>query len=59
MDTEKGWEHYNQTTELMNAPIYKLNKTIVERFKIQALPSVVQGQGDGVVVREIDAKVLN
>lgn len=59
MNTDKGWEYYNQTTELMNAPIYKLNKTIVERFQIQALPSVVQGQGDGVVVREIDARVLN
>ena len=59
MNTEKGWEHYNQTTELMNAPIYKLNKTIIDRFKIQALPSVVEGQGDAVLVREIDARVLN
>ncbi|MDO8827627.1 TrbC family F-type conjugative pilus assembly protein [Methylophaga sp.] len=59
MDTEKGWEHYNQTTELMNAPIYKLNKTIIERFQIQALPSVVEGLGDTILVREIDARVLN
>jgi conjugal transfer pilus assembly protein TraW len=59
MNTEKGWAHYNQTTELMNAPLYKLNKTIVERFHIQALPSVVEGQGDSVLVREIDARVLN
>lgn len=59
MDTDKGWEHYNKTTELMNAPIYKLNKTIVERFHIQSLPSVVEGQGDSVLVREIDARVLN
>jgi len=59
MNTEKGWDHYNQTTGLMNAPIYKLNKTIIERFKIQALPSVVEGQGDLILVREIDARVLN
>jgi conjugal transfer pilus assembly protein TraW len=59
MNNEKGWDHYNQTTELMNAPIYKLNKTIIERFKIQALPSVVEGQGDSILVREIDARVLN
>jgi conjugal transfer pilus assembly protein TraW len=59
MDTDKGWEHYNKTTELMNAPIYKLNKTIIERFHIQSLPSVVEGQGDSVLVREIDARVLN
>ncbi len=59
MNTENGWDHYNQTTELMNAPIYKLNKTIIERFQIQALPSVVEGQGDTILVREIDARVLN
>lgn len=59
MDTENGWDHYNQTTELMNAPIYKLNKTIIERFQIQSLPSVVEGQGDTILVREIDARVLN
>ena len=59
MDTENGWDHYNQTTELMNAPIYKLNKTIIERFQIQSLPSVVEGQGDTILIREIDARVLN
>ncbi|NOT10589.1 MAG: hypothetical protein HOP23_01930 [Methylococcaceae bacterium] len=59
MTTDKGWEYYNQTTELMNAPIYRLNKTIIERFQIQALPSVVEGLGDTILVREIDARVLN
>ena len=59
MNIDKGWEHYNQTTELMNAPLYKLNQTIVDRFKIQALQSVVEGHGNGVLVREIDARVLN
>ncbi len=59
MNTGNGWDHYNQTTALMNAPIYKLNKTIIERFQIQALPSVVEGQGDTILVREIDARVLN
>lgn len=59
MNTDKGWEHYNKTTELMNAPIYKLNKTIVDRFHLQALPSIIEGSGDGVLVKEIDARVLN
>ena len=59
MNNDEGWEHYNQTTEIMNAPIYKINKTIIDRFKIQALPSVVEGQGDSILVREIDARVLN
>ena len=59
MDTGKGWEHYNQTTGIMNAPLYKINKTIIDRFKIQALPSIVEGQGASILVREIDARVLN
>ena len=59
MNNDKGWDHYNKTTELMNAPIYKLNKTIIERFKIQVLPSVVEGQGESILVRELDARVLN
>lgn len=59
MNTENGWQNYNQTTELMNAPIYKLNQTIVDRFKLQALPSIVEGSGENIVVREIDARVLN
>ena len=59
MNSENGWEHYNQTQQLMNAPIYKLNKTIVERFQIHALPSVVEGQGTMVKVSEIDARALN
>jgi conjugal transfer pilus assembly protein TraW len=59
MNTEKGWGHYNETASLMNAPIYKINKTIIERFKIRALPSLVEGQGNKVLVREIDVRVLN
>lgn len=59
VNTNKGWKHYNETTALMNAPIYKLNKAIVDRFKIKALPSIVEGRGDSIVVKEIDARGLN
>jgi conjugal transfer pilus assembly protein TraW len=59
MNNHKGWDHYNQTTGIMNAPLYKINKTIIDRFKIQALPSIVEGQGASILVREIDARVLN
>jgi conjugal transfer pilus assembly protein TraW len=59
MDTEQGWAQYNQTQTLLNGPIYKLNQSIVDRFKIQALPSVVQGVGSSVKVSEIDARVLH
>lgn len=56
MRTDKGWDHYNQTTALLNAPIYKLNKTIVERFMIEALPSVIEGNGDKIMVKEISVR---
>lgn len=59
MDTKQGWEQYNQTQTLLNVPIYKLNQTIVDRFKIQALPSVVQGEGSSLKVSEIDARELH
>jgi len=59
MGNENGWDHYNRIQETMNAPIYKLNLTIVERFHINALPSVVEGDGGVVKVREIDSRGLN
>jgi conjugal transfer pilus assembly protein TraW len=59
MNTVKGWDHYNKITNLMNAPIYKLNQIIVDRFHIQALPSVIEGNGDGVLLKEIDTRLTN
>jgi conjugal transfer pilus assembly protein TraW len=59
INTEKGWDHYNRTTELLNAPIYKLTQAIVDRFQVQALPSVIQGKGASILVREIDPRGLN
>lgn len=37
----------------MNGPLYKLNKSVIDRFKIEALPTVIEGSGDKVVAREI------
>ncbi|NOS75231.1 MAG: hypothetical protein HOP36_12005 [Methyloglobulus sp.] len=56
MDHENGWDHYNLTQETLNAPIYKLNQTIVDRFKIRALPSLVEGEGVAVKVTEFDSR---
>jgi len=53
IDKDSGWKHYNETVAILNGPIYKLNKQIVDRFRLQALPSLIEGQGDHVVVSEI------
>lgn len=59
IDQERGWDHFNETGDVVNGPLYKLNQDIINRFKIQALPSVIEGEGDHVVVREISAKELH
>lgn len=56
IDHENGWDHYNRTQETLNAPIYKLNQTIVDRFKIRALPSLVEGEGVAVKVTEFGSR---
>ncbi|MDO9103876.1 MAG: TrbC family F-type conjugative pilus assembly protein [Methylovulum sp.] len=53
IDKDSGWKHYNETVAILNGPIYKLNKQIVDRFQLQALPSLIEGQGDHVVVSEV------
>lgn len=53
IDKNRGWKHYNETVAILNGPLYKLNKQIVDRFQLQALPSLIEGQGDHVVVSEI------
>jgi conjugal transfer pilus assembly protein TraW len=59
IDKDRGWDHFNETGDVLNGPLYKLNQDIINRFKIQALPSVIEGEGDHVVVREIAARELH
>jgi len=53
IDKERGWSHYNETGNFVNGPLYKLNKSIVDRFKLEVLPTVIEGQGDHVVAKEL------
>lgn len=53
IDNERGWSHYNETGDFVNGPLYKLNKSIVDRFKLEVLPTVIEGQGDHVVAKEL------
>jgi conjugal transfer pilus assembly protein TraW len=55
MDNAKGWEHYNQTQARLNGPIYKLTQAIVDRFKIQCLPTLVEGEGESIKLTEYDS----
>lgn len=53
-DHQKGWEQYNTLASEMDAPVYPLNKALLKRFQIQALPTVIEGRGDMLSVREIN-----
>jgi conjugal transfer pilus assembly protein TraW len=55
IDKERGWSHYNDTGDFVNGPLYKLNKSIVDRFKLEVLPTVIEGQGDHVVAKELSS----
>lgn len=55
IDKERGWSHYNETGDFVNGPLYKLNKSIVDRFKLEVLPTVIEGQGDHVVAKELSS----
>ncbi|PPD50733.1 MAG: hypothetical protein CTY16_01040 [Methylobacter sp.] len=53
LDHQSGWEQYNLLAGEMGGPIYQLNKALLKRFQIQALPTVIEGSGDNLSVREI------
>lgn len=53
IDKQRGWDHYNETGDFVNGPLYKLNKSIIDRFKLEALPTVIEGKGDHVIAREL------
>lgn len=53
IDKQRGWDHYNEIGEFVNGPLYKLNKSIVNRFKLEALPTVIEGEGDHVIAKEL------
>jgi len=57
LDHQKGWEQYNVLAGEMGAPVYQLNKALLKRFQIQALPTVIEGSGDRLSVREIGGGV--
>lgn len=56
MDHGNGWDAYNRTASLLNAQIFKLLPAIVERFKVRALPTVVEGDGTALKVSEFVAR---
>ena len=53
--TDKGWDAYNTLSAELSGPVYQLNKALKERFQIRALPTVVEGHGDRLAIREVAA----
>ncbi len=54
LNKEDGWKSYNEVGDALSAPVFKLSKTIIDRFQIQSLPCIIEGEGDHLLVTEID-----
>lgn len=59
IDKQRGWDHYNKTGDYINGPLYKLNQSIVDRFKLEALPTIIEGEGDHVVAKELASREVH
>lgn len=51
--TENGWEDYNSLATDLSGPVYQLNAALMNRFQIKALPTLIEGHGDKLAIREI------
>jgi conjugal transfer pilus assembly protein TraW len=52
MDKSQGWQAFNGMSDYFAAPVYKLSQSLIDRFGIHALPSVIQGKGDKIEITE-------
>lgn len=52
VDVSRGWEGFNETQENLEGPVYRLPKNIAEKFQLQAVPSMIEGDGELIKVSE-------
>ncbi len=53
LNKDRGWDHYNELVNFVNGQVYKLNSSIIDRFKIEALPTVILESDNKIIAREI------
>jgi conjugal transfer pilus assembly protein TraW len=59
LDREAGWNGFNALSDQLSAPLYQLSQAVVDRFRITALPALVIGEGEAIVVNQFSAEVKN
>lgn len=55
-DAERGWDHYREVADRLDHRVYKLNKTLRQRFALERVPAVVTATDEHFVVREVPAE---
>ena len=58
-ENDKGWEFYKSVTDQFSKPVYKLTPEIVDRFRLERVPSVITSTGKVFVVEEITSPEEN
>jgi conjugal transfer pilus assembly protein TraW len=53
IDAGRGWDHLKALYATFNGPVYLLSKAVAERFHVERLPSVLEGEGDRLAIREV------
>lgn len=56
LETEKGWEGFSALNAKLGNPVFLMNDKFLARFKITALPSVIEARGDKIVITEYEVK---
>jgi len=53
IDRKLKWDGLNKIEEILNRPVYLLNRSIVERLKLKKVPSIIDSQDKRILIREI------
>lgn len=53
MDRDQGWQAFNALEERLGKPVFLLTAEVRQRFNLEAVPSVVEQDGNRIKVREI------
>jgi len=54
IDREKGWDHFNDLTNKLDAHVFLLTQDIITRFELKHVPSIVTADDTHFIVTELD-----
>jgi len=53
IDAGRGWDHLKELYGSFGGPVYLLSKAVAGRFHVERLPSVLEGAGEKLAIREV------